>query len=150
MNKPAYLKTLKSLVRCYQAFTALALVEHRTNDITEAQFDVIATLGNTKGMTCKELGEKTLITKGTLTGVLDRLTDKGLITRTTPEDNRRSYHIALTTKGVDLFNDMFPRHLAFMAPPFNALSEEEHLQLCHLTEKLRASIMTYKKEQEHE
>lgn len=150
MTKPAYLKTLKSLVRCYQAFTALALIDHRHNDITEAQFDVIATLGNTQGMTCKELGEKTLITKGTLTGVLDRLADKGLITRTTPEENRRSYHIALTDKGVQLFNTIFPKHLAFMQPPFDALTEAEHSQLCYLTEKLEASIMSYKKEQEHD
>ena len=33
------------------------------------------------GMTCKELGEKLWITKGTLTGVLDRLEAKGLVQR---------------------------------------------------------------------
>ena len=32
----------------------------------------IATLGNTPGMSYKELGDKTLITKGTLTGVIER------------------------------------------------------------------------------
>ena len=34
--------------------------------LTHAQFDIIATLGNTPGMSYKELGDKTLITKGTL------------------------------------------------------------------------------------
>lgn len=149
MHKPSYLKTLKSLVRCYQAFTALALVDHRHHDITEAQFDVIATLGNTKGMSCKELGEQTLITKGTLTGVLDRLEDKGLITRVTPSDNRRSYHIALTVAGEQLFHTIFPAHLAFMEPPFLTLTPDEHSQLCHLTDKLQASIIGYKKEREN-
>jgi len=36
--------------------------------MTPPQFDIIATLGNTSGMTATVLGEKTLITKGSLPG----------------------------------------------------------------------------------
>jgi MarR family 2-MHQ and catechol resistance regulon transcriptional repressor len=51
--------------------------------LTPSQFDIIATLGNTPGMTLQGIGEKTLITKGTLTGVVDRLQEKGLVDRVT-------------------------------------------------------------------
>jgi len=54
-------------------------VHIRSLGLTPPQFDIVATLGNTPGMSPKELGEKTLITKGTLTGVVDRLEDKGLV-----------------------------------------------------------------------
>ena len=48
---------------------------------TVAQANVIFTLGNTDGMTCKDIGDWTHITKGTLTGVIDRLELKGLVER---------------------------------------------------------------------
>jgi DNA-binding MarR family transcriptional regulator len=79
----------------------------RALGFTESQFDIIATLGNTPGMTCKELGEKTLITKGTLTGVLDRLEIKGLITRERGEDKRQLF-VRLTPEGEDCFAQAFP------------------------------------------
>jgi hypothetical protein len=54
-------------VQCYQAFEAYSATHIRTLGLTPPQFDIVATLGNTSGMTATELGEKTLITKGTLT-----------------------------------------------------------------------------------
>ncbi len=150
MKKPAYLPTLTSLVRCYQSFQKLAMIDHRANDITESQFDVIATLGNTCGMTCKDLGEKTLITKGTLTGVLDRLEAKGYLTRTVPESNRRSLWIALTPQGQQLFDSIFYNHLTFLEPAFNSLTEEEHLQWRMLTQKLMNGINTEIQEKQHD
>ena len=48
-------------------------------------------------MSCKALGEKTLITKGTLTGVLDRMEARGwLISRKADCDDARRSHVALT------------------------------------------------------
>ena len=81
MTPTPFLPTLRELASAYQAFEAYSAVHIRTLDLTPAQFDIIATLGNTPGMPFKELGEKTLITKGTLTGVVNRLTDKKLVQR---------------------------------------------------------------------
>jgi MarR family 2-MHQ and catechol resistance regulon transcriptional repressor len=76
--------------------------------LTHAQFDIIATLGNTCGMTYKELGEKTLITKGTLTGVIERLESKGLVERIRSANDKRSYSVRLTPAGEKTFEDVFP------------------------------------------
>jgi MarR family transcriptional regulator, 2-MHQ and catechol-resistance regulon repressor len=70
-NEP-FLLVVRELARAYQAFSAYSEAHVRQFDLTPAQFDVIATLGNTNGLCMGELGEKTLITKGTLTGVIDR------------------------------------------------------------------------------
>ena len=64
-----------------QGFERFSGESVRQCGLTHAQFDIIATLGNTAGMTYKQLGERTLITKGTLTGVLDRMEARALITR---------------------------------------------------------------------
>lgn len=123
--KPAWLPTLLSVVRAYQAFEAMSDSHIRALGLTGPQFDIIATLGNTPGMTCGEIGERTLITKGTLTGVLDRLEAKGLLSRVVSSEDRRSYMVKLTRKGQACFENVFPSHLSHMDQFFGQLSAEE-------------------------
>jgi DNA-binding MarR family transcriptional regulator len=98
-------------------------------------------LGDTKGLTCAELSAATLVTKGTLTGVLDRLESKGLIRRTPVADDRRSRRICLTEKGDRLFMKTFAAHIAFLRPYFQrALTVAEAEQLRMLLLRLRQSF----------
>lgn len=106
------LATVRELVRAYQAFSSYSETFVRQYDLTPAQFDVIATLGNTQGLSMGNIGEKTLITKGTLTGVVDRLEKKGIVTREIPPENRRSVIVRLTPAGDELFRQVFPIHVA--------------------------------------
>jgi DNA-binding MarR family transcriptional regulator/cytochrome c556 len=71
----------------------------RALGLTPAQFDIVATLGNTPGLSFRELGERTLITKGTLTGVVDRLEARGLVERVASDHDRRSVTVRLTAAG---------------------------------------------------
>lgn len=120
-EKPYYLGALKELVTCYQAYEKLANQSFAQLGLTSSQFDIIATLGNTEGMSCKELGEKTFITKGTMTGVLDRLEDKKLVVRCPVPGDRRLYLIKLTQEGQDLFEKVFPLHLQHMQQYFDSM-----------------------------
>jgi MarR family transcriptional regulator, 2-MHQ and catechol-resistance regulon repressor len=140
MPKEQFIKTLRSLAECYQAFEAYAAAHVRTLGLTGAQFDIVATLGNTPGMTCKELGEKTLITKGTLTGVLDRLEARGLIRRTASDADRRQVFVLLTPQGVRTFERAFPEHIGHLRPAFTALSPRELDQSAELLKKLRDAL----------
>lgn len=106
------LATVRELVRAYQAFSSYSESFVRQYDLTPAQFDVIATLGNTPGLSMGDIGEKTLITKGTLTGVVDRLEKKGIVNREVPPENRRSVIVSLTPEGNELFGQVFPAHIA--------------------------------------
>ncbi|MBC3872386.1 MarR family transcriptional regulator [Undibacterium sp. LX15W] len=107
-----------------QLFEKASAKRVRAKGFTESQFDIIATLGNTPGMTCKELGEKTLITKGTLTGVLDRLESKGLIQRERGED-RRQLFIKLTAVGEARFNEAFPEIVSQGRNTFRDYKQED-------------------------
>lgn len=118
-------RTLRELARCYQAFEAYSAAHIRNLGLTPPQFDIIATLGNTDGMSCKELGERTLITKGTLTGVLDRLEARKLIRRIDSPLDRRSQIVTLTAAGARLFKRVFPAHVAHLATAFGALSDTQ-------------------------
>ncbi len=140
LAKPAWLPVLRSLVRCAQSFERYSAQHVRELGLTPAQFDVIVTLGNTPGMSCAELGEKTLITKGTLTGVLDRLEGRGLITRRSSPDDARRVHIALTAAGDRLFAEVFPAHLQYCDRAFRQLPLDELLSMQASLHRLSAAF----------
>lgn len=137
-----FMPTMRELVRAYQAFDSYTERHIRQLNLTPAQFDVIATLGNTEGMSMGDLAEKTLVTKGTLTGIVDRLEAKDLVRREVPEGNRRSFTIVLTTKGEDVFKQVFPAHINHLKPRFDRLSATELEQLKELLHKLRCAFET--------
>jgi len=126
--KPLFMTVVRELVRCYQAFEMYSAAHIRELDLTPSQFDIIATLGNTPGMTSKCLGEKTLITKGTLTGVVDRLIAKGLVRRVQCEHDGRSQIVQLTPEGEAMFDKVFPAHIEYMKRVFVGFKEEELAQ----------------------
>ena len=97
--KQPFMGIVRELVWAYQAFSKLDSDALRQYKLTTPQADVIFTLGNTEGLTFKEIGEMTLITKGTLTGVIDRLEQKSLVKRIQGRDDRRCTQVKLTKKG---------------------------------------------------
>ena len=124
-----FLPVLRNLVSAYQAFERYSALDLRSMGLTMTQFDVIATLGNQPPMTCKELGEKTLVTKGTLTGVLERLERKGILERKLNPEDARSQMIGLTIEGQKLFEKVFPAHLMHLNQAFQKLSPGQMKEL---------------------
>jgi len=140
MKKERYLRSIRLLAQCFHAFEKISNTHARSLGLTPPQFDIIATLGNTEGMSCKELGEKTLITKGTLTGVIDRLEDKGLVRRAIKTEDRRSMLIRLTHKGETEFERIFPPHVQHCKQPFLDYSEEDFSSLERELAKLKVHL----------
>lgn len=136
-----YLKLVRPLVEAYLAFWRTDSRHIKSLRLTPSQFDVIATLGDTDGMTCSELSAETLVTKGTLTGVLDRLVSKGLIKRDAINTDRRYTKVSLTKKGEALFRKAFAAHIAFLRPFFErALHADEVEQARTMLLRLRDSF----------
>jgi len=134
----SFLPVLRDLVLAYQGFERYSAPHINALGLTTTQFDVIATLGNQPPMTCKELGEKTLVTKGTLTGVLERLEAKGILQRKANPGDARSQMIGLTAQGQQLFDKIFPEHLKYLGKAFEKLSASEMGQLQTSLKQLRA------------
>lgn len=132
-----FILLIRELVLTYQLFMNHSSAHIRGLDLTSPQFDVIATLGNTEGMNLKELGQNTLITKGTLTGIIDRLEEKGLVKRTTPHTDRRMFHVALTPTGQELFEKIFPDHILFLKQYFDKLTSLEQQELTDSLKKFQ-------------
>lgn len=136
-RKSRFLPLMREWVRSYQAFERFDTRLHLARGLTAAQADVLFSLGNTEGLTCKELGERTLITKGTLTGVLDRMQSKKLIARRTSAQDRRSKVIHLSARGEQLFEQIFPQHLSLLKERFDQLTRTEMRQATQSLRQLR-------------
>jgi len=136
-----FLPSLREIARTYQEFGSYSAAHIRSLGLTPSQFDIIATLGNTDGMNCKQLGEKTLITKGTLTGVIDRLEAKKVIRRIASPNDARSQIIQLTRAGEMLFARAFPAHMQHLDRVFTQFSQTHLDNLTHALQKLRLAIV---------
>jgi MarR family 2-MHQ and catechol resistance regulon transcriptional repressor len=135
-----YLRSVRLLAECLQGFERFSGESVRQCGLTHAQFDIIATLGNTAGMSYKELGERTLITKGTLTGVIERLEQKGLVARERSSGDKRSWFVRLTPGGEALFQDVFPKVVAHGRRLFAPYSEADFDAMDQTLRKLRQLI----------
>ena len=141
MPSSTFMPLLRELSSTYQAFAVYSSAHVRTLGLTPAQFDIVATLGNTSGMTARELGEKTLITKGTLTGVVDRLVDKKLVRRSALPSDGRCQIVQLTARGKKLFARIFPAHLAHMERAFAQLPQKELNGMTESLHRLRGMFV---------
>jgi len=120
-----FLPLMRELARTYQAFAAYDASGYKDANLTVSQADVIFALGNTVGLTFKEIGERTLITKGTLTGVVDRLEEKGLVDRIVSSEDRRCTRVTLTKKGNRVFEKEFPRQIKYLKQRFEKLTKSD-------------------------
>ncbi|MCT4592738.1 MAG: MarR family transcriptional regulator [Anaeromicrobium sp.] len=70
---------------------------------TNTKFNVLVILsrGPKEGMMLSEIGEKMVVTKANMTGLIDRLEKDGLVERIRDSKDRRKIRAVLTTKGKD-------------------------------------------------
>ena len=136
--KYAYLPTLRELVRTFQAFEEFSGTHVRSLGLTPTQFDIIATLGNQPPMTYKSLGEKTLISKSSLSGVVSRMVEKGFLQLIDNQEDGRSQFIKLTPQGEKAFLALFPVHMNHLEKAFSKLNEKERQLILDSLKKLHS------------
>jgi DNA-binding MarR family transcriptional regulator len=111
----------------------------RVHGLSVATFNVLMILDGADGSLCPwQIGERLLVTRGTVTGLLDSLEKQGLIARSANPDDRRSLQVALTAKGRSTLGtirrDVFAREVELTG----ALSARELDTLVKLLGKLQA------------
>ena len=138
-SSEAFLPLMQELAGAYQAFSLYDAEGLRKSgsDLTPSQARVIFTVGDTDGMTCKDIGDITLITKGTLTGVVDRLEEKGLVERWSVEGDGRKTIVALTRRGEKIYKIEYPKHVEFLREKFGKLGARDRQQATNLLKKVK-------------
>lgn len=135
------LPPVRALLRAYAQLERVAARHLDSLGVTPAQFDVLATLGDERGMTCKDLGARSLISRGTLIPVLDRMEARGLIRRCKGTADSRQTIVSLTPEGQALYERTFPPHVAYLRGYLDHLAPEEQAQLVALLGKFEAILL---------
>jgi DNA-binding MarR family transcriptional regulator len=71
----------------------------RAIDLSVPQCDVLTTLTEAEGISQQELAQRLYVTKGNISGLLDRLERAGLVERRSTAADRRQYSVYLTASG---------------------------------------------------
>ena len=89
-------------VRLSRRVTAAVAAELRVIGLSIPQFDVLSTLTEREGLTQQDLAARLYVTKGNVSGLVDRLVEAGLVERRAIPGDRRSHALHLTPRGREL------------------------------------------------
>jgi DNA-binding MarR family transcriptional regulator len=140
-----FVDAARALIRAAFLFANHPERPYAAYDLTLAQMDVLSVLARADGasLNCSEIAERTLITKGGITGLLDRLEARGLVKRIPSRDDRRSVLVRLSARGVELYRKLYPEVVRCNRSQFEkALRPEQLRELTGLLELLIRSLET--------
>ena len=106
-------------------------------------FDMLATLrraGAPYQLSPTELFRSMMVTSGTMTNRIDRLTEKGLVRRIPDPEDRRGILVELTEQGRKLIDSALASHVSNEAQILQSLSLEEQSTLATLVGKWLSSL----------
>jgi DNA-binding MarR family transcriptional regulator len=115
----------------------------REHGIGYTELDVLATLrrsGAPYRLSPTALRKSVLLTSGAMTACLNRLEQRGLISRTPDEIDRRSLVAMLTERGVQLIDQAIASHFSAAERTVSGLDRNERAELAHLLRKLRLHL----------
>jgi DNA-binding MarR family transcriptional regulator len=103
----------------------------RALDLSVPQCDVLTTLTEQEGISQQELAARLYVTKGNISGLIDRLVASGLVERRSLPGDRRSHAIYLTPegrnlarRGIEAQKDLVARTFGRIPPERLALFED--------------------------
>ncbi|HEV8190970.1 MAG TPA: MarR family transcriptional regulator [Ktedonobacterales bacterium] len=121
------------LARVFHKVDHASIEQMRGWDLSLAQFDVLARVGASEGITQQQLADRLLVTKGNICQLLDRMEARGLLER---RQEGRANRIFLTEAGQTLWHQAVPAHEALIGELMGALSPGEQAELLPLVRKL--------------
>jgi len=132
-------KLSHQLVELYERLSSWEQDVVKSSGLSTAQMHTIEIVGHGGDgapLRMKELAKKMGVTTGTLTVMIDRLEQQGVLKRTPHETDRRSYLIALTEKGQGLFSEHHQYHLRLTEEVTATLTQEEQRLFSAVLEKI--------------
>ncbi len=105
-------------------------------DITLREWHVIFYLGSKCPCIMREIADRLKLAVSSVTGLVDRLVQKGLVVRERPEDDRRIVNVELTEKGREAYRWHFREHLNMFRAMLQTLDEQDQDTLIALFTKI--------------
>ena len=103
---------------------------------TLSDYAVLEVLLHKGSLPVNAIGEKVLLTSGSMTTAVQRLEKKGLVVRERSEGDARVVLVHLTNEGMSLIQEAFTGHAEDLDELFIEFSEDERIQFAGLMRKL--------------
>jgi MarR family transcriptional regulator, 2-MHQ and catechol-resistance regulon repressor len=99
--------------------------EMSKNKLSITEFSVLEVLFYQGKQTIQQIGNRILISSGSMTYVIDKLEQKGIIKRNDCREDRRVIHITLTAEGMEMLENIMPKYQDIVDSIFGDLTDDE-------------------------
>jgi MarR family 2-MHQ and catechol resistance regulon transcriptional repressor len=110
------------------------------NKLSITEFSVLEVLYQKGKQTIQQIGNCILVSSGSMTYVIDKLEQRGFLSRNACPDDRRVIHVILTDDGNGLMNDIMPKYHEFVNRMFDSLDSDEAETFVKLLKKVRSKV----------
>ncbi|WP_081758875.1 MarR family winged helix-turn-helix transcriptional regulator [Paenibacillus graminis] len=139
-EQAASLKLFVVLSKAYKSLMDHAVKDMKSHGLASAEFMVLEVLYHRTRIPLQQIGEKILVTSGSITYNIDKLEKRGLLKRVPCSEDRRVTYAEITDAGRELFDDIFPRHVSSIHSLMGSLNQEEKSQAIQLLKKLGKGV----------
>src|SRR5688500_2463771 len=98
-------------------------------NLTNSQYRVLTLLDESRGQRLTVLSERMLVTRSTITRLIDQMEAAGWIKRVDDPEDRRAQQVTLTPSGLLLRDRAYAAHEASLLERFSRITEENQTQL---------------------
>lgn len=109
-------------------------------NLSITEFSVLEVLYNKGKQTIQQIGNSILISSGSMTYVIDKLEQRGLLNRSACPDDRRVIHVTLTDEGIDLMKEIMPKHQELVDYMLGSLNDDEAEIMVKLLKKISKRV----------
>ncbi|MEH7414228.1 MarR family transcriptional regulator [Neobacillus drentensis] len=119
------LKLFIVLSRAYKAINEHVNKAIQANGLNPTEFAVLELLYHKGDQPMQQIGGKILLASGSITYVVDKLEQKGLLRRIACPNDRRVTYAQITEQGKAFIEEIFPEHAKQIDQLMSSLSESE-------------------------
>jgi len=130
------LKLFIVLSRAYKAINEHVNKVIQANGLNPTEFAVLELLYHKGDQPMQQIGGKILLASGSITYVVDKLEQKGMLKRIACPKDRRVTYAQITDNGKKFIQDIFPDHAQQIDNLMSSLTAEEKMQAIELLKKL--------------
>ncbi|HEX7063764.1 MAG TPA: MarR family transcriptional regulator [Bacillales bacterium] len=134
------LKLFVVLARANRAVTDRIKEDIKSHGLNPTEFGVLELLFHKGDQPIQQIGEKILLSSGSMTYVIDKLEEKKFLRRKPCPNDRRITYAAITAKGNELMEEIFPKHREAVRSMFSGLNPGEQETMIELLKKLGFSV----------
>src|SRR6266702_5905508 len=113
------------LVKSFQAASKYLYAGLAETGIDDTDFRILEALLNKGPLPVNTIGPKVFLTPGSISTAVDRLVERGLVSRVESTEDRRVRIVSLTPKGKELIAPIFRKHAAAIRKVFADSSAKE-------------------------